>query len=144
MSNAIAAMGTILKMGDGADPEVFTAIAEVRDISGPSLSGDTVDVTPHSTTSSWRRIIPTLLNPGEVTFDINFIPTEATHKDDAGGLLDLLKNQTRRNFQLAWSDAGATTWSFAGYVTKFEPSAGVEAELKASVTIAIDGAPTLV
>lgn len=145
MSNAIAAMGLVFKMGDGGSPsETFTAIAEVRDFNGPGLSTDVIDVTPHSTSSNFRRKIPGLQDGGEVTFDLNFIPTAATHKDDAGGLLDAWKNQLVRNFQILWPDSGQTTWTIRGFVSGFEPSASVEGELTASVTITVDGEPTLV
>jgi hypothetical protein len=35
MTEGVIGLGTILKIGDGATPEVFTAIAEVKDITGP-------------------------------------------------------------------------------------------------------------
>jgi hypothetical protein len=32
MSEGVIGLGTLLKIGDGASPEAFTAIAEVKDI----------------------------------------------------------------------------------------------------------------
>ena len=52
-------------------------------------------------------------------------------------------NRTRRNFQLIFSDTGATTWAFAALVTGFKPSAAVEDELLAEVTLQVTGQPTL-
>ena len=78
-----------------------------------------------------------------MTFDINFIPTEATHKDAAGGLLNDLKTQTCRDFELIWPDSGNTKWSFSALVTGFEPSGPVDGALTASITLKLVGEPTL-
>lgn len=142
MSNAISAFGTLLKIGDGGSPETFTTIAEVTNISGPSLSMNTVDVTSHDSTDGWREFVGGLLDGGEVTLDINFIPTDPTHSYSTGLLNDMV-NRTKRNFQLVFPDAGNTTWSFTALITAFEPSAPTDDKLSASVTLKITGKPTL-
>ena len=38
MSEGVIGLGTLLKIGDGDTPEVFTAIGEVKDITGPGLT----------------------------------------------------------------------------------------------------------
>ena len=142
MSNAISAFGTLLKMGDGADPEIFTAIAEVANISGPSLSMDTIDVTNHSSTDGWREFIGGLLDGGEISLDINYQPTEGTH-DFTTGLLKNMSNKTVRNFQLVFPDGSSTTWSFSALITAFEPSEPIDNKLSAAVTLKLAGKPTL-
>jgi len=142
MSNAIGAFGTLLKIGDGESSETFTTIAEVTNISGPGLSLDTIDVTSHSSTDGWREYIAGLLEAGEITFDINFIPTDVTQNHTAG-LLGDLANKTKRNFELVFPDAGATTWSLAAFVTSFEPTEAIDDKLTASVTLKLAGKPTL-
>lgn len=139
-TGALSAFGTLLKLGDGATNEAFTTIAEVRDISGPSLAMDAVEVTSHSSTSAYREFIGGLLDGGEVTFDVNFLPANATHSYSAGLIKDL-HGRTKRNFQIIWP--GTTTWSFAAFVTKFEPSAAVDGALSASVTLKITGVPSM-
>lgn len=141
MSNAISSYGTLLKVGDGAAPENFTAIAEVKDISGPSFSLGTEEVTNYSS-NGWREFVATILDAGEISFDINFIPSETTHDVTTGLLADMV-NKTKRNFQIEFPDTGATTWTFAAYVTGFELSEPVEGALGASVTLRITGQPTL-
>jgi predicted secreted protein len=142
MSNAIGAFGTLLKIGDGETEETFTTIAEVGDISGPGLSMDPIDVTSHSSSEGWREYIAGLLEAGEISFDINYIPTENTHKL-ATGLLGDFANKTKRNFQLVFPDAGNTTWSFAALVTGFEPQEPVGDKLAASISLKLTGKPTL-
>ena len=60
MTSAIAAYGTLLKLGDGGTPENFTTIAEVRDIGGPELGADVVDVTSHDSPGAWEEVIETI------------------------------------------------------------------------------------
>lgn len=141
-SNAISSFGTLLKIGDGEVEEEFTTIAEVTNIAGPNLSQETIDVTSHSSTERWREFIAGLLDAGEVSFDINFIPTENTHKLSTGILGDMVAG-TKRNFELVFPDGGSTTWSFAAIITAFEPSEAIDDKLAASISLKLSGKPTL-
>lgn len=144
MTQALRGLGTLLKIGDGGSPtEVFTTIAEVVSITGPSLGLDTADATNMDSPGGWEEHIGTVLRSGEVGLDLNFHPTEATHRDASGGLLNDMKNKTVRNFELHFTDAGATVWTFAALVTGFEVSAPHDDRLSATVTLKLSGAPTL-
>lgn len=134
MTNAISGFGTQLKIGTNV-------IAEVQDISGPSLSLETIDVTSFSSVDGWKEYIAGLLDAGEVSFEINYVPTESTHKNAAGGLVYLLATRTRQQFHLMFPDN--TAWTFHAYVTSFEPSAPVADKLGASVTLKLTGKPVL-
>ena len=141
MTSALAGYGVLLKIGDGGGSETFTTIAEVKDIEGPELELEAKEVTSHDS-AGWREYIGTLLTAGEVSFDLNFIPTHATHSYSAGLVKDLV-NRTKRNFKLVFPDGGSTTWTFAALVTGFKPSGPVEDELSAEVTLQVTGQPAL-
>lgn len=143
MTDASAAIGTLLKMGDGGSPtETFTTIAEVITASGPDISVDTEDVTNHDSTNDWEEHIPTILRSGEVTFGINYNPVAATH-DATTGLLADLEAKTLRNFQLVLPDDASTTWEFSAYVTGFSPTWDAAGKLGADVTLKPSGDLTL-
>jgi hypothetical protein len=135
------AFGTLLQVGDGAMTEVFTTIAEVKDIDGPDISMDTEDITPHDAVGGWEEFIPTILRSGEVTFDLNFVPSNAQHGDANGGLVAALKARTKKNYRLVLP--AGYTWSFAAYVTGFSNSMPVGGVLGASVTLKVTGVLTL-
>ena len=137
-----ASFGTLLKVGDGGGPEAFTTIAEVRDIGGPRLSMATADVTHQSSPGGFREKVGTLLDGGQVTFDINYLPGNATH-DASTGLVKDMTDKTKRNFELIFPDAASTKWSFTALVVGFEPSEPVDGALTASLTLDITGQPTL-
>lgn len=136
------AFGTLLKIGDGGGSEVFTTIAAVYDISGPNLGQRTTETTNHSSTGGWSEHIGTILDGGDVTFEIGYDPVGATHNATTG-LINDMENRTVRHFQLVFPNTGSTTWSFSALVTGFQPKAPVAGELRAGVTLKISGQPTL-
>jgi hypothetical protein len=142
VTNATAGPGFLLKMGDGGGPEVFTTLAEVKDIRGPSIRIDTEDATNQSSPDFVEEIIPTLIRPGEVTFDVNFDPTSATH-DTTTGFLAALFARTKKNWELHLNNVAASYWSFAGYVVGFDGSLPVTGISTGSITIKITGKPVL-
>ncbi len=138
----INAFGTLLKIGDGGEPENFTTIAQVTDIGGPELSLETLETTNHSSADGWREYIGGLLDGGEVNLSLNFIPTESTHNASTGLIKDMV-DRVVRNFQMVFPDTGNTTWSFAALVTSFSPAAPIDEKLSAEVTLKVTGKPTL-
>jgi predicted secreted protein len=141
-SQAVFTQGTQIQLGDGGSPESFLTIAEVKSISGPSLSRDTIDVTTHSSTGGVREFINGLADGGEVSFDVNFVPGAATHNNTTG-MLSLWASGRRANFKIIFPTSPAVTWSFNGVLTAFEMSAPTDEVLGASVTIKVAGSPTL-
>lgn len=138
----IAALTTKLMIGNGGGPETFTEMAYVSNISGPSLALDTEDVTTHDQASAFEEVVATILRTGDVTLDLFYDPDEGTH-DAATGLLDDYEKKTKRNFQIRFPSTGKVQWSFAAYVTGFNPGAPVGGALTASVSLKISGVPTL-
>jgi len=134
--------GIELKMGDGATSEVFTALAEVLGISGPGLSMEAVETTHAASTNAWKTYIAGLLDAGELTVDLAFLPADGT-QDHTTGLLKKLKDRIATNFQLIFPDTGSTEWDFEALVTGFEPTEPIEDRATASVTLKITGEPTL-
>lgn len=140
-SSAISAHGTLFQMGDGGDPETFTTVSEVIDITGPAPERATLDVTNQSS-GQIKEYIGALIDAGKVSFDVNYIPTDAT-QDASTGLLSLVLSGVRTNFKVIFPDAATTTWSFGGLVLGFAPSMGVDAILRTKIDIQVTGALTL-
>ena len=142
VTTAIAAIGTVLKLGDGvlSTAPTFTAIAEVLSINGPTLSRDQIDVTHQATTGGFREFIGGLGDAGEVTFDISYVPSNTTH-DVTAGLLKWLDSGLKTGFRVEWSDSPSTNWEFDAQVNGFEVTAAVDEQLKASVTLRLSGKP---
>jgi hypothetical protein len=143
MTSAISSFGTLVKKGDGGSPESFTTIAELLDIEGPEMELDTEEVTSHSSTDGWAEYIGTILDAGEVSFEVNYVPTNATHNATTGLIKDMTA-RTKRNFTLVFPDSGNTTWSFTALVTSVGPTAPVRGALRGKIGLKLTGKPTLV
>lgn len=140
MSDAIAAYGTLLKLGTtNTTAASFTTIAEVGDIDGPSDSVDTIEVTNHSSAGARKEFIAGLIDSGEVSFPINWIPSDATH-DETTGLEKVKNDREMRKYQIIFPDA--TQMEFSALCTKFARKAPVAGKLSADITLKVSGAPT--
>lgn len=127
-SAAIPAYGTLIKIGDGAVSETFTPIVEATNISGPHFKTEMREVTGYSSPGGWKEKAPTVIDPGQLTFDCNFVPTAVTQSQSMGLIRDQ-RNGTRRNFQLVYPDPNLTTWQFAAYVVGTDVKSPVDDKL---------------
>ena len=120
---------------------VFTTVAEVVDASGPSFEQATHEAPSQDIT--WMKKVAGLVTAGEITFDINLIPKDATHDQDTG-LLSLIGLQLTTGWQLVYNDAGAGTasdWKLDAYCVGFDQDVPVDGILMASITLNINGRP---
>jgi hypothetical protein len=137
MTGAISDYACVLQMGDGATPENFTSIAEVINVPPPGIDNPTTEGTSHGS-GGYREFISTKLKEvPEFTFDIQFIPTAATHNVTTG-LLSKVISGAVTNFKFIFPNVGATTWPFAAIVSKFAPAssdARSPKSLQATITL---------
>ncbi len=134
-SLALEAQGTVLKIGNGASPEVFSAISEIKTFTGPGGSAAVIDVTDLSSAAKEKRM--GLADEGQLSFTINYIPSDTEH----AALRTARATRVETNFQLVFTDASpSTTWDFSGFVTNFAVSGSVDGVIEAQVTIEITGA----
>jgi predicted secreted protein len=138
-SQAIAGYGTKLKMGDGGGPETFTEILEVGDIDGPSPEWDEVEVTTHSSAVAgrYKEFLTTLIDSGEVSFPINYVPSDATHI----ALRTVFLAGTKRNWQIVLP-GNVQTISFAAYVKSGPLKFPTNEQIMQELTLRISGAIT--
>jgi predicted secreted protein len=120
--------------------ETLGAVAYIQSMSGPGLTLDTEDVTTHDSAGAWEEVVATILRTGELSADIVYDPANATH-DASTGLPALMEARLPVGFSMVFP--GAVTWSFAAYVTGFEPSAPHDGALTAAVNLKLTGAPIL-
>jgi len=141
---ALGAIGTILSYGDGASPEGFTVITNRSSLTGLSMSAAVVDVTNNNSSVAWRQKVVTLLDAGTLQFDLYFIPSDTGQKKILNffTIRGQATAQTPIDFKLVFADAGATTWLFSGFFSKFNMTAAVAEVIKVQAEIVVTGAPT--
>jgi len=126
-----AALGTQFKKG-------ATVLANVSNISGGGVSLDVEDVTAHDSTDAFEEVVATILRSPEIRLDINYDPSNATHKQL---LTDMIAKTLVTTYTIVLP--GAEVWAYAGaYVTGFEPSEPHAGKISAVVTIKPSGVVT--
>jgi predicted secreted protein len=127
----------LIKIGNGASPEVFSTISEIKTFSGPTGSAAVIDVTDLSSTAKEKRM--GLADEGQLSFTINYIPDNTQHT-----LLRTRRaSRDETDFKMVFTDdSPSTTWSFSAFVTGFAVSGAVDNVVEANVTLEITGSIT--
>lgn len=142
-SNAWWVLGSSFKIGDGATPEAFTAVAEVMDIDGPSMTRDSIEVTNQSTSSDgWREFIAGFRDGDTVTITANWLPTDTTH-DGNTGLWEQFNDDDNHNYQIVLPTAIGLTIAFAGHLVDFPPTLPLEEQAQIEFGVKVSGAVTI-
>lgn len=135
MSNAIAAVGTKFRKWNTTS-HLWEAIAEVKSVSGPSLSREMIDVTSLDSTGGYREFIPSFRDGGTVTLSMNFT---------YAGYLKLKQDfdsDDLANYEVLLP--GPISIEFSGYIQdlpptiKFDDVVTVEATIKVTGKVTID------
>lgn len=123
-SIGISAQGTIIKRNG-------TAIAELKDITPPSLTRNPLETTMHN--SQDDSYVVGIRRRGELQFTVNFLPQdEATHAASAG-LVKAWLDGSKDLYEIDFTDGAI--WYFSGFVTQISPSAPVDGVLEAQISI---------
>ncbi|SRR6266403_1290933 len=136
MSNAFAGQGSKLKRGDGATPENFTALAEVKNIQRTGAKADHSDVTNMDSVGAYREYLPTLLDAGEISFTGNYIPGDSSQQL----LQNDFDNRRLGNWQILLPNA-LGHWAFAAYVTSFDFDLAHDKEAVITCKLKVTGKP---
>lgn len=108
---------------------VYTRIAEVLDITGPTMNMP-VEMVYSDDPGAYPAVVRGGIEAHEATFDINYtgVATQTL-------LRAAIQSGDVQKFRVEYPVAGMDATEFEGTVTRFEPLAPVEGVLKASVAI---------
>ncbi|MDX0251150.1 histidine kinase [Sinorhizobium meliloti] len=108
-------------------------LAEVYDITPPSDTVDVVDATHMQSPNRTREFISGLSDPGEASFEMNFVPGSAS---DAK-IREIRVSGERVKCRITFPNAVA--WTFSGLVTGYEPAVPTDDKMTATVTFKVTG-----
>lgn len=113
-SKAFAGQGTQLQLGNtsGQLSSSYTTLAELHKIQRTGSKADSVDVTNMDSVGAYREILPTLLTPGDVSFEGNYIPADSSQQT----LQTLFDGRTLRDWRIQLPNT-LGRWDFQAYVT---------------------------
>lgn len=112
----------------------WAALAEVKNISGPGMSRETIDVTSLASVSGWREFVSGFRDGGEVTLSMNM--TNATYDL----LLQDFNADSPRNFKIVLPDDDQSTFSFSALVTSLPLNVQPDDAVTVDVTLKVSGA----
>lgn len=133
MAKAIESQGVVIAYSIGASPSNFLPLNNITGFKGPGGAAAVIDITNLASVAKEKMM--GLPDEGQFTLDINFDP------DDAGHIA--LRNargvRTPIELRVTFTDSTPATAVFAGYVLGFEISGAVDQQIKAALTIEING-----
>lgn len=136
MSRAFAGQGSQLQLGNGGSPEVFTTVAEITKIQRSGSKMDIVDVTNMDSVGAYREKLATLLDGGEISFEANYIPADATQQ----ALQTQFDNRSLSDWQIVLPNT-LGTWAFKAYSTSSDFDLSVDKASTFTGKLTITGKP---
>jgi len=136
-TTAFLGSGTLLKVGDGASPEVFTTVYEVTNIGDFGQENDLVEVTHMQSTA--KEYIYGLADGVEFPVTVNYNPTNATHVT----MLAAQSAKTTKNMKLTLpSGGGSLTFSFSALIKGWRLPLGPNTPGQMTFNLKLSGAIT--
>jgi len=126
MSNAVAGVGTQFLRNS-------SPLAEVTNITGPTMTRDFIDVTSLDSDGGYREFISGFRDAGTVSLNMNF--TETSYlliKED-------FETPTTQSYSIILANVEATDISFEGLVTECPITIPTDDKISVDVTIKVTG-----
>jgi hypothetical protein len=112
----------------------YTQLAEVTSITWPGYKRDAIDVTYMDSADQFREFIPGLMDAGEATVEINWIPS------NSDVIIAALTAATVGQFKISYGTGANIV--FKAIVTSYEMQSSVGEKLSATATFKVTGKPT--
>lgn len=135
-AEVIPALGTTIAVDKlGGETPTYSVISQVLSIEGASNEVGSIETTHLQSARKTYR--PGLPDGGEVSFEVEYDPSDPDHKFLRG----LADEPEILSWQVSYpTEPKATLDTFDGFLTGFTPSAGgAEENLTASITIKVTG-----
>lgn len=140
MATPIFGKGSLLQKEDSPGAGTYTTLGQVRNISGPTQQADEVETTSHDDSGDFRVFIRGLIDGGTVSAEINFDPADVKHQE----MLSDLATGTGANWRIRWSQMTPVhRFTFPAFVQSFPLTNPTDAQLGATLTLRVTGAPVL-
>jgi len=137
-SDGMTAQGSYLLIGTGGNsgsPDDLLEISEVTDISGGGGAADRIDFTHLRSPGRRREFKPGFINDDALTFNIQYIPSDASHQR----IIALYESGDEVALREVFPDGNG--WDYTGYVANFvKGGQTVGGKITAAVTFQLTGA----
>lgn len=138
-SGALLGYGSRMLLESLDSPSQFYDLGEVFNITPPSATADQIDVTHMQSPSRRREFISGLIDGGEASFEMNYIPGSMAD-DRLNAILDADPDERRRTWRIIYPNSIVHT--FDAELTGYEPSVPTDDKMTATVTLKVTGVVT--
>ena len=128
---AMIGLGITLEMQDLVTPNDWFFIAEVFNLNPPSQTDDVVEATHYGSPNRRREYIAGLVESGEVSFDMNYVPGS-----DSDELINAAQGVEKR---LRITFPNGVTQVFNAVRQGYEKNAPIDDRMTATVTFRVTG-----
>jgi hypothetical protein len=147
MSTGIHGYGAVLKLGTDGVSSNATSVANITSISGPNMTRDSVDISTLTSASITKEFVPGLIDPGEITLEINYNETDAALLTGTTvGINNHYPIYIAMNFPDATATAASGTvgssFEGMGFITSLGHALDTGSKISQSCTIKLTGALT--
>lgn len=137
MANAMIGYDTLYEVWDeGASPAAFVAVSEVFAFTPGEATADRIDVTHYKSPGRRREYISGLIDSGEASFEMNYVPGS----DSDRLILGLLASGEVVEHRVTFPNGARLT--FDASVIGYARTAPVDDRMTATVTVAVSGDET--
>lgn len=137
MTAAIIGKGTVFAVADPVTPTTFVPLAELTSLTPPSSSVDIIDVTNMDSADRTREFIAGMIDPGECSMGMNFIPGSTT---DAF-IQAWRAAGTVRGCKITWPNG--VIWQFEAFVSSYDVDAPFDDKLSATLALKVVSSTTV-
>ncbi|HTN60270.1 MAG TPA: phage tail tube protein [Devosia sp.] len=127
--------GSVVELADAATPTAYAYVGEVKSITPPSETTDTVDASHMQSPNKTREFIDGMTDPGEFSFDMNLVPGSTSDR--------LLMAAKGKRKVVRQTFASGHQLIFIGIRSGYEKSVPLDDVMTATVTFKVSGEPTL-
>lgn len=132
-SDASLGWGTLFQTESLDSPGLWLTVAEVFNISPPTLSRGVIDTSTGNAPNEWQTCIPGMPNANEVSIQFNFVPGAS----DYSSLKLELDDQTIRRRKIVFPDA--SEMEFSAFLTELSAEIPVDSQMKATAKFQVVG-----
>lgn len=134
-SEAITGFGTKFRVETVAGSGVYFEYGEVTNITPPNEQMGETEVTHMQSPGGYIERIPTLVDPGDMSVEINYLPGSDTEDH----MLGWKTTRDVRSCQIVWPASTGRVDTFPGYYKGFSPTMGAAEKLAGTITVGVAG-----
>lgn len=139
-TEAMIGYGSIFAIDDENSPTNYVALGEVMSITPPSETIDLIDATHMQSPDRRREFIDGLIDGGEASFEMNYIPGSAS--DERLNVLLNLPTGTSRRRSCRITYPNGVFQTFNAILTGYEKTVPFDDKMVATVTFKVTGSVT--